>query len=458
MFPAETVFNQSIWGDEGFSAILSMKSLPEIIKTIANDTSPPLWNIFEWLIFNTLGTDEVFIRGLAFTFFALAVFFTYKIAKHLWDRNTAVLAAMATFLNPFFFIYAFEGRMYSILALGVTASWYYFLKILHPKGKASKYDSIGFVAATLWALYSHHFSIFSLLIQGVWFIYHFFFGGKKEAKRVFKLFIYAGIGYLPWLYPLYKQTSMVGGGFWLGTPTIEDLGGLIKEYLAVGITNTNIEVPILNIFIHELAWINMLSILAIRKWGKETIKTLYLLSWFLGPIILTWLVSQVFQSVFFNRYLLYAIPAAMLVVVSNKRRLSYVLISSLFLLFLIIDFHYFTHPRKLPFRQLASWVKQTRGEGDILINWNAAAHHLWETKYYGIPAPIYIPGGGELPFFVGTALMEEEDIINAIPQDTKRVGVVTSGSVDEVSIPGYTKDEIKHFDSLKFIWLENSQE
>ena len=33
-----TVFNQSIWGDEGFSAILSMKSLPEIIKIIATDT------------------------------------------------------------------------------------------------------------------------------------------------------------------------------------------------------------------------------------------------------------------------------------------------------------------------------------------------------------------------------------------------------------------------------------
>ena len=29
-----TRFNESIWGDEGFSAILSMKSLPEIIKTI----------------------------------------------------------------------------------------------------------------------------------------------------------------------------------------------------------------------------------------------------------------------------------------------------------------------------------------------------------------------------------------------------------------------------------------
>ena len=72
--PAENVFNQSLWGDEGFSAILSMKSLPEIIKIISRDTSPPLWNIFEHLVFQYLGTDEIYIRGLAFTFFLGTIF------------------------------------------------------------------------------------------------------------------------------------------------------------------------------------------------------------------------------------------------------------------------------------------------------------------------------------------------------------------------------------------------
>src|SRR3989337_2910591 len=146
----ETVFTQSIWGDEGFSAILSMRPLPEIIQIISRDTSPPLWNIFEHLVFQTLGTDEVYIRGLAFTFFLGAVFFAYKIGSFLFSRKTGFLAALLTFLNPFFFTYAFEGRMYSILALGVAASMYYFLRIFRNEEGIRRRDKLGYVVFTLW--------------------------------------------------------------------------------------------------------------------------------------------------------------------------------------------------------------------------------------------------------------------------------------------------------------------
>src|SRR3989344_3884318 len=149
----ENVSNQSIWGDEGFSAILSMKSLPEIIKIISRDTSPPLWNIFEHLVFQTLGTDEIYIRGLAFTFFLGAVFFTYKIGSFLFNKRTGFLAAILTFLNPFFFSYAFEGRMYSIMAFGVAGSMYYFIRIFYNEEVIRKRDKLGYVFFTLWALY-----------------------------------------------------------------------------------------------------------------------------------------------------------------------------------------------------------------------------------------------------------------------------------------------------------------
>ena len=442
-------FTTSLWGDEGFSAILSMKSLPEIIKTIITDTSPPLWNITEWIVFNTLGTDEIYIRGLAFTFFLIAVFFTYKIGALLWDKKTGVLSAVLTFLNPFFFIYAFEGRMYSILAAGVTASMYFFLKILRSKNKPNSADYVGYVAATLWAIYSHHFAIFAVFLQGLWFLREFFFGKRKIAVAIFKLFIAVGIGYLPWIYPLYNQTRMVGGGFWLGTPTVRDLGFMIKEYLATGIQHKYAEPALYLVY----------ATLLLRRWDKNLKNSVFLITWFLGPIVLTWLVSQVFQSIFFNRYLLYTIPAAMLILASQRRKtLSAIALATVLFLFVNIDFHYFTHPTKRPFRELAAYVKETRQEGDFLINWNAGSHHLWETKYYDIPAPIYVPGGEELPFFVGTALMEEEDVINEFPPGTERLGVITSGSIDEINLPRYTLDVTKTFRSknggqeIHFAW------
>lgn len=455
----ENVFNQSIWGDEGFSAILSMKPLTEIIKIISHDTSPPLWNIWEWLVFNTLGTDEIYIRGLALIFFLGTVFFAYRIGAFLWSKKTGLLAALLTALNPFFFTYAFEGRMYSIMALGVTASTYYYLRIFRNEERIRRRDKIGYIFFTLWALYSHHFAFFVVIVQGFWWLYELLFGRKIRAKKMFKIFLITGIGYIPWLIPLYNQTKMVGGGFWLGTPTTNDLLNLIAEYLARGIKNEKLILPIIEIPLYSASLFLVLITLLMRKWWNSIKKTIFLLLCFLGPIILTWLISQKFQSIFYNRYLLYTIPVAMIILVSSRTKVSIIPLAILAIFFGIIDYNYFTHPTKLPFRQYSEYVKGQMREGDFLINWNSASHHIWETKYYGIPAPIYIPSdGGDLPFFVGTALMEEGDIIREIPENAQRVGVVTSGSVDEVSLPGYTEGTVKDFDGLKFIWYEKNKE
>ena len=108
-------FTTSLWGDEAFSAVLSKASLLRIIDVSARDTYPPLYNIMEHLWFNLFGSSEIAIRFLSFLFFLLTIFFVYKIGALLWNKKIGLVAAALSFLNPFFFIYAFEGRMYSIM-------------------------------------------------------------------------------------------------------------------------------------------------------------------------------------------------------------------------------------------------------------------------------------------------------------------------------------------------------
>jgi len=397
------------------------------------DTSPPLYNISEHLWFSVFGNSEIAIRSLSFLYFLIAVFFSYKIGSFFWNRRTGLLAAILTFLNPFFFVYAFEGRMYSILAATVTASMYFFLKRNWP----------GYVLATAAALYSHHFAIFAVFVQGLWFLYEFLFGKRKSALSMLKAFAIVALLYAPWLVPLYRQTKMVGGGFWLATPTISDLANLLKDYLAEGIKHR----------LAQPALYLVLLGLGLRRWARNIEKSLFLVLWFLLPILLTWFISQKFQSIFFNRYLLYTIPAAMLLLASQGRRLFGIIIAVLLPLLFIIDFFYFTHPTKKPFRELAAYVKEVKRGDDILINWNAASHHLWEAKYYGIPAPLYVPEG-KLPFYVGTAQMTEADILREIPKKINRVGVITSGNIAEIKLPYYTEKEVKTFGELKFVWYQ----
>lgn len=418
-----TVFNQSIWGDEGFSAILSMKSVKDIISIIIHDTSPPLFNLSEHFWFKMFGTGEVAIRALVFIYFLIAVFFTYKIGKHLWNKKVGLIAAALTLLNTFLFVYGFEGRMYSLLLATVTASFYFFIKK----------DWVGYVVATTLALYSHHFAIFAVFVQGLWFLKEFFWGKKQEATSILKSFIVIVILYSPWLIPLYKQIRMVAGGFWLAKPNLKDLWMLVVKYLSFGI-----------------------ALLILRNWAKKIGKASLLVAWFLIPIFLIWLLSQKFQPIFFDRYLLYTIPAAMLLAASEMRTISKIVFVIVVALYLSADFIYFTHPTKIPFRDLAAYAKSTEQSGDILINEDIGNHKLWESKYYGIPAPIYNPSGNLPPFFVGTALMEPSDFIISIPKNGKRLGVITSksGKDLETEFKGFKLVEEKSFGSLNFVWMK----
>lgn len=330
--------------------------------------------------------------------------------------------------------------MYSLLAATVTASFYFFIKK----------NWIGYILATTTALYTHHFAVFAVGLQGLWFLYEFFFEKRSLAISRLKAFLAVAVLYGPWLIPLYNQTKMVGSGFWLGKPTFLDLRNLIYEYLATGIKHP----------LTQTALYLVLATFFLRIWSKSIKKTIFLSLWFFLPIFATWAFSQKFQSIFFNRYLLYTIPAGMLLLASEKRRLLLPLVLALIVLFTVIDWHYFTHPSKKPFGQLATYVKEIKKEDDFLINWNSASHHLWESKYYGIPAPLYLASGGQLPFYVGTALMTDKDLVTSIPKETARVGVITSGPIEEIAFHGYTLNEAKVFGpasqgkELKFAWYQ----
>ena len=418
-------FNVSLWGDEAFSAILSTKSIPEIILISSRDTHPPLFNILEHFWFIFFGNSEISIRSLVFLLFLISVFFVYKIGESLWDKKTGVMAAVLTALNPFFFAYAFEGRMYSLLAATTAASMYFFVN--------KKW--VFYVIATTLALYSHHFAFFAVFVQGLWFLKEFFWGNRKAAVSIFKSFVAIGILYSPWLVPLYNQTKMVGSGFWLGKPTLKDFSLLLLKYLNFS-----------------------LVLLLVRNWSKKLGKSVFILMWFIVPILTAWILSQKFQSIFSDRYLLYTIPAAMLLAASQRTIITKIFLFIVFAVFISADVFYFTHPFKRPFRELAAYVKEVKHGDDYLINWNGTVHHLWESKYYGIGSPLYIPKGADLPFFVGTALMTKDDTTSLVPAKidsgkTVRVGVITSGPVDEVVVSGYTKGEVRQFGDLKFIWL-----
>lgn len=430
----------SLWGDEAFASILAQKNLFEIVTTAARDTSPPLHYILLHFWMQLFGNSEIAIRGFPILLFLLLSFVVYKFAEDVFNKRVARFALILTLLNPFLFLYAFEARMYMLLALTSTASMWFFM--------TKRW--LLYVLATVAALYTHHFSIFIVFVQVIYYLstnlklslkYHF----KSPFIRSLLIII---ILYLPWLPALYGQTTQVATDFWLPRPKIEDLWLLYSHFIA-----GSSKIPIESIIL-----VTGLLLLALRGFKKHPDGLLYL--WLFLPAILTYFLSQIGRPLFFDRYLIVSASALPILLASQRmsnapgKRIALPLLILMIMGLFFINIHSFQNPVKQPFRELAQFIETTYGQDKIVVNYYTDALHYFELKHYDVNVKIYSPNG-PLPFWVGTALVDKNDVLEEVPKEPTLL-VMASGDIKKIQIPGYQELRRRQFRDLYLLWLVKS--
>src|SRR3989344_3541014 len=148
------LFYQSLWRDEAFSFFLALKSPLEIISLTALDYSPPLYYIVLHYWTTLFGETELSLRSLSLLFHLGSVFVSSLIIHKLTNKWLgALLTSLAVLLNPYLIHYAFETRMYTMLAfLILTSTWF----LLNKKHLLSGL----FVAL---AIFTHNYATFYLV-------------------------------------------------------------------------------------------------------------------------------------------------------------------------------------------------------------------------------------------------------------------------------------------------------
>ena len=441
-----TQWNESLWGDEGFSALAVKNNFFETMGIMMRDTSPPGFYVLGWLWGRMFGYSEMALRSMSLLLMAGAAVFAgllvYQIGK---NKVNSVPTGLLAFGAPFLVPYAFEFRMYALLTFAVMGSIYFFV--------AKKWW--WYVVLTLLMIYTHHFGLFTLAAEGVVFLVDWWFhpGGvqghpqgetllKKFLKDFWPFLVILGL-YLPWMYPFYLQLKRVqGSGFWLQVPKTEEVKDLLWKFVTGGVKEQwrgGVKI--------------LVGIVLLTKDWKKVWKVWWKLALvFVAPVGLSWGVSYVVTPIFYDRYLLSVVMGMMVLVGLGTRKKITLLLVVMVVIFWWQSGEGFLNPSKRPFREMAGVVKQELKTGDVLVNYNGAAHHIWESKYYGLLAPIYSPGG-PLPLYVGTAQMKEGDVIYKLPVvKDGRLGVVTSEPVDKLVLPGYKRVENQQFGSLSFSW------
>lgn len=246
---------QSLWYDEGVTAMVARTDLPSLTRWTANDIQPPLYYYVVAAWGRLAGWSEWSLRFASVFFGTLTVPLLAILATKLSRRRlVGLLAALITAVHPLLVYYSQEARMYAmLLALGVlTAYWvvgmknwgagrlapgagrrggrmaraaYSFLVAPFSFQRAEhtppNLSVLAYVLTATAAAYTHYFAFFLLLALAL--AYGFSSlrtAGVNRARAVVTPFFVANVAvlalYLPWIGVLFTQLD-VDASYWEGS-------------------------------------------------------------------------------------------------------------------------------------------------------------------------------------------------------------------------------------------------
>lgn len=278
-----------IWYDEAFSILLAEKGPAAILGgTLAADTNssaaeehPPAYYFALWGWMQGFGSSLISVRLLSILFSFGTIICIYKIAEHLFDHQTAFVAATLTAILPFQVHYGTEIRMYMMLAFWLVLATLAFLKR----------NWVIFSLSAALAQYTHNLAAFYLIPLALTPIF------QRDWKTLRNLTL-AGFAsiilYLPWLFQLPAQVSKVTSNFWIEKPGFEKIFTLFLMYVP-HLPLPNPLLPLGFLFATLVIAIAAFQTHLSKKYRLETTEHgLWLAYLSFAPPILLWIISQIF--------------------------------------------------------------------------------------------------------------------------------------------------------------------
>jgi hypothetical protein len=156
---------QSLWYDEGVTAIVAQYDPATLIRWTADDIQPPLYYLLVSAWGRLAGWSEWSLRFPSLFFGVLLVPLMAVLTRRLTQSPLAAhIAAWITALHPLLLYYSQEARMYTMLvALGVLAGYCLLRAARSVFRREQRLAWIGYILAAATAIYTHYFAIFLLL-------------------------------------------------------------------------------------------------------------------------------------------------------------------------------------------------------------------------------------------------------------------------------------------------------
>lgn len=271
-----------------------------------------------WLSFSLHSAQgEFFIRSLSVLMAVATLPAIYWLARQLYDRRVAFIAAALFAFNAYSVRYAQEARSYTLFLLLATLSSGYLIAFL--REPARRYW-LSYVIISVLAVYAHFYTLLLLAAHGLAFRLLSSEGvgsrqpGVQVSTQLRRAWITIGIAVLPLL--VFVAKTGAGPIRWIQRPGLRELLGFY-EHLAGG---SNWALPV----VCTVAGIAAVAPLGKKLWASdqswEIWRSQFLLVWLFFPVALTVVLSFA-RPVFLGRYIIFCLPALLILVAAGLARL-----------------------------------------------------------------------------------------------------------------------------------------
>ncbi|MEI6020284.1 MAG: glycosyltransferase family 39 protein [Bacteroidota bacterium] len=386
---------QSLWDDELATLIETdptLKFKAAIQTYMEFDNMPPLYLLLLRYTFIVFGHTALVLRSFSALLGIASIGAMYLLAKSIYNKRSAYIAATFLAFNYFQIFYAQEGRPYTFFTLFTILSFYRL--VLYFQNNSLK-NALYYALFTLLMLYGQYVALFAMAAQGLIILVFLIFFQKEKKGTFFWHFLLAYIivliGYLPALPQLIKNAGIQSS--WIPFPPPDVFSGFFKEFFG----NSELILPLVYLAI-ILFFTQLLrssekneqaQISETNSWQKLPFTFLILALWIsvylLIPLIRTYTSIPILVPRYFNPI----IPAICLMagigIAEIKSKIIQITFMVLLVAFTITDLfvikRYYNTPGKPQYRDNAAFVLQSLKADEPLVTifW-------WHYQYFFRPS------------------------------------------------------------------------
>lgn len=416
---------QSFWRDEAFSYFMAKKNVLQIIYLTAKDYNPPLYYLILHFWIKVFGSSEILLRSLSLIFFWGTIYVAFLFLNDVFKmkQKRAFFYLFFFVISPFLLYYAFEARMYSMLAFFTTLSFYYFIK------KNYKLYTL----VTILGLFTHYFMIF--VVAGQWL---FLWINNKKGFQFKKSAIYlSGLIFSPWLLFSLLQRNLFSS-YWITRPQIKYILGL-PVVIYTGIESYfNIDQIVLKKIQSNLFYLSLILLLVlvigvyfyVKKFDKKDRLIFQLLfTWAIGIPVFVGAISFI-KPVFLARYLIFTSVGLILLIIFILEKINSLarvfLLAILFALTINYNQLQLSYGKKSDPRKILREIKAIMNKGDYI--YVTSELDYFTAEYYVNDSQVFIYGKNyqDIPDYVGKVLIPKERIAFILPFYPQKAFILNS--------------------------------